>query len=98
MYKEFGFRDGILHLVDGGDHLHSDDELLLELGQGVCQGADDVGEAKKEAAMKIIHPQQSLDVQLGRRHRELLDSGDLLREGADPLGVRSVTEEGPGGE
>ena len=36
-------------------------------------------------------------VQLGRRERELLDGGDLLREGADPLRVHLVTEEVHGG-
>ena len=46
--EECGFRDGILHLVDGGYHLRGDGELLLGLRQGVHQGADDVGKAGKE--------------------------------------------------
>ena len=97
VYKESGFGDGVLHLVDGGDHLLGDLEILLGLGQGVHQGADDVGEAGKDMAIKITHPQQSLNIQLGRWHRELLDGRDLLREGADPLGVHRVTEECEGG-
>ena len=38
-----------------------------------------------------------LDIQLGGGEGELLDGGDLLREGADPLGVQRVTQEGHGG-
>ena len=56
-----------------------------------------MGKAGKEAAIEIAHPQESLDVQLGRQWRELPDGGDLLREGADPLGVHGVTEEGHSG-
>ena len=51
--KERGLGDGVLHLVHGSDHLWGDGELLLGLGQGVCQGADDVGKAGKETAIKI---------------------------------------------
>ena len=36
-------------------------------------------------------------VLLGRREWELLDGGDLLWEGADPLGVHRVTEKGHSG-
>ena len=43
--QERSVGDGVLHLVDGGDHLLDDGELLLGLGQGVRQGADDVGKA-----------------------------------------------------
>ena len=53
--KESGLGDGVLHMVDGGDHLWGDSELLLGLGQGVCQGADNVGKAGKETVKKITH-------------------------------------------
>ena len=56
-----------------------------------------MGEAGQETAIKITHPQQPLDVQLGHQEQELLDGGDLLREGSDPLGFHRVTEEGHGG-
>ena len=46
--EECGLGDGILHLVDGGDHLRSDGEVLLGLRQGVRQGAADMCEAGKE--------------------------------------------------
>ena len=97
MKDEGGVGDGSLHLIDCIDHFLVDVELLLGGGHGVSQGVDDVGEAGKEMAIKITHPQQSLDVQLGRWRRELSDGGDLLREGADPLGVHHVTEEGRDG-
>ena len=53
--KECGFGDGVLHLVDGGDHLRGDGELLLGLGQRVRQGADDMGKARKEAVVIVTH-------------------------------------------
>ena len=40
---------------------------------------------------------ESLDVELGGGEGELLDGVDLLREGADPLRVQGVTQEGHGG-
>ena len=45
MHKHGSLGDGILYLVDGGDHLRGGGEGLLGLGQGVHQGAGDVGEA-----------------------------------------------------
>ena len=97
MNEHGGVGDGGLHEVHGGDHLQGDGEVLLGLGQGVRQGADGVGEAGKESAIKIYHAEESLDVELGGGERELLDGIDLLREGADPLGVHRVTKEGHGG-
>ena len=38
-----------------------------------------------------------MNVQLGGGEGELLDGVDLLWEGADPLGVHRVTQEGHGG-
>ena len=63
-------------LVDSDNHLLGDGHR-----QGVHQRADDVGEAGKEAAVEVAHPQQPLDVQLGHWRQELPDGGDLLREG-----------------
>ena len=45
MHEKGGLGDGVLHLVDGSDHLRGDGEVLLGLGQGVGQGAGDVGKA-----------------------------------------------------
>ena len=64
MDEHGGVGDGDLHLVDCGDHLRGDGEVLLGLGQGVHQGADDVGEAGKEMAIKIHHAEESLEVEL----------------------------------
>ena len=97
MDEHGGIGDGSLHLVHGGDHLRGDGEFLLALGQGGCQGADDVGKAGIEAPIKVTHTEYPMDVYLGRREWELLDGGDLLQEGADPLGVHHVTQEGHGG-
>ena len=97
MDEHGGIGDGGLHVVHGGDHLRGDGEVLLGLGEGVCQGADDVDKAGKESAIKIHHAKQSLDVDLGGGEGEHLDGVDLLREGADPLGVHGVTQEGHGG-
>ena len=97
MDKHGGFGDCGLHVVHGGDHLRGDGEVLLGLGEGVRQGADDVGEAGKETAVKIHHAEQPLDIELGGGEWELFDGGDLLREGANPLGVHGVTQEGHGG-
>ena len=55
MDKHGGIGDRDFHLVDCGDHLRGNGEVLLGLGQGVRQGADDVGEAGKESAVKIHH-------------------------------------------
>ena len=57
VYKHSSLGDHVLHLVDGSDHLRSDGEVLLDLGQGVNQGADDVGEAGKESAVEVHHPE-----------------------------------------
>ena len=62
VHKHGSLGDVVLHLVDGGGHLGGNGEVLLGLGQGVCQGADEVGEAEKEAAIKIHHAEESLDV------------------------------------
>ena len=43
-------------LVDRSDPLWGDGEVLLGLGQGVRQGADNVGEAGKEPAIKFTMP------------------------------------------
>ena len=85
MYQEGGIGDGVLHLIDGDDHLLGDGELLLGNRQEVCQRADDVGKAGKETTKEVTHPQQPLDVQLGRQQQERPDGGDLLREGGIPL-------------
>ena len=61
--QEHGVGDGVLHLVDGDDHLLGDGELLLGHGQGVRQRADDVGKAGQEVAVEVLHPQQPLDIQ-----------------------------------
>ena len=53
-----------------------------------------MGEAGKEAVVKVTHAKRSLHVQLGRGQRELLDGGGLLLEGADPPGVHFVTQKG----
>ena len=79
-------------MVHGGEHLRGDGEVLLGLGEEVRHGADNVGEAGKEPAVKIHHAEQPLDVELGGGEWELLDGIDLLREGADPLGVHRVTQ------
>ena len=97
MDKHGGTGDGVLHLVHSGDHLRGDGEVLLGLGQGVRQGADDVGKAGKETAIKIHHAKESLDVELGGGEGELLDGVDLFWKGADPLGGHGVTQEGHGG-
>ena len=97
MHKHSGVGDGVLHLVDSGDHLRGDGEILLCLGQGVREGTDDVGEAGKEPVVEVHHAKQSMDVQLRGGEGELVDGVDLLREGADPLGVHRVTKEGHGG-
>ena len=76
MDEHGGVGDGGLHVVHGGDHLRGDDEVLLGLGEGVRQGADDVGEAGKEPAIKIHHVEESLDVELGGGEGELLDGVD----------------------
>ena len=51
--KESGLGDGVLHLVDSGDHFPGDGELQLGIGQGVHQGADDEGKVGVKAAIKI---------------------------------------------
>ena len=97
MDEHGGFGDGGLHVVHGGDHLRGDGEVLLGLGEGVRQGADDMGEAGKEPPVKVHHAEQPLDVELGGGEGQLLDGIDLLREGANPLGVQGVTQEGHSG-
>ena len=53
-----------------------------------------MGKVEQEPAVEVGYAQHSLHVKLGRGRRERLDGGDLLWEGADPLGVHFVTEEG----
>lgn len=93
MDQHGGVGDGRLQLGHGRDHLRCDGELLGGEGEGVRQGADDVGEAREETAVEVSHAEEALDVQLGGRRRELLDGGHLLREGADPLVIDYVAEE-----
>ena len=57
MDEHGGVGKGCLHMVHGSDHLRGDGEVLLGLGQGVRQGAGDVGEAGKESVVKIHHAQ-----------------------------------------
>ena len=70
---------------------------FLALERESVKGRTMWGEAGKEPVIKIHHVEESLDVELGGGEGELLDGGDLLREGADPLGVHRVTQEGHGG-
>ena len=53
VHQHSSLGDGVLHLVDGGERLQGDGEVFLGLGQGVHQGADDVGEVGKEAAVEM---------------------------------------------
>ena len=80
MYQESGVGDGVLHLID---HLIDYRELLLGHGQGVRQGTDDVEEAWDESAVEVTHPQQALEVQLGRGRGNCLMEvhGDLVITG-----------------
>ena len=56
-----------------------------------------MGKEKKEVAVEVPHPQESLDFQLGHWRKELPDGRDLHREDADPLRVHGVIEEGHSG-
>ena len=47
---------GVLHLVDGSDHLLGDGELFFRLGQGIRQRVDNVGKVGEEAVIEVTHP------------------------------------------
>ena len=67
MDQHGGVGDGRLQLGHGRDHLRCDGKLLGGAGEGVRQGADDVGEAREETAVEVSHAEEALDVQLGGR-------------------------------
>ena len=70
--EEGGVGDGELHLIDRVEHVRHVDEPLLAGGQGVSQGADNVGKAGQESEIKITHAQQPLNIQLGGGRGKLL--------------------------
>ena len=78
MYKKGSLGDGVLHLVDGSDHLRGDGEVLLGLGQGVRQGVGDVGKAGKETAIEIhmLNKRWTSSLEEGRGKGFLFGGGD----------------------